>query len=246
MSRGEPVLAAWMALASPLVAEALASLGFHAVVLDMEHGTLGPDAAQDLFPAIERHRAAPLVRLPSADPYLARRLLDAGAAGFLVPVVEDVAAFTAFAAHLAYPPNGRRGVGLSRCNLWGDKFADYLRDFRPLLIPQIETRKGVVAADALAAMPQVDGLFIGPYDLSADFGAAGDFTHPDFGRAMAEVREACVRHGKVAGIHQVAPDPAELRKKVAEGYGFIAYSTDIIAMRTALGRVAEIIEGHEL
>jgi 2-keto-3-deoxy-L-rhamnonate aldolase RhmA len=168
-------------------------------------------------------------------------LLDAGAVGIIVPVVESAESFATFIQHLNYPPAGRRGVGLSRANLWGDTFKEYLDGFAPVIIPQIETVRGVAAAPAIAALPEVDALFLGPYDLSADLGHPGDFTHPQVTEAMAQVRLACASHGKVAGIHQVQPDPAELRARLKEGYGFIAYGTDIIALRTALGRPLSIL-----
>lgn len=232
----------WQGIASPLVSEAMASLGFHWIAIDMEHATIGPDQAQACFVAMERHGCAPLVRLPSADPYLARRLLDAGAQGIIIPVVEDALRFDEFSRHLAYPPHGRRGVGLSRCNLWGDHFQSYLEEFRPLIVPQIETLKGVEQAAAIAALPQVDALFLGPYDLSADMGRPARFDDPAFVAACDRVTQACKAQGKAAGIHVVQPDPEQLRRRLAEGFRFVAYGTDVIALRTALGRPADLLE----
>lgn len=236
---GDVTIGAWLTTSSDEVAEIMASLGFDWLAVDMEHGSAGIDRAAAAFRAAERWGVAPMTRLPSADPYLARRLLDCGAVGVIVPVVEDAQAFAAFAAHLRYPPKGgRRGVGLSRCNAWGDRFQDYLTAFEPLLVPQIETVRGVQAAAAIAALPEVDALFLGPYDLSASLGSAGDFTTTAFQAAVAEVRAACARHGKAAGIHQVSPDPAELQARINEGNRFIAYGTDALALRHALGAVA--------
>lgn len=241
LSTGGVAVGTWHTVASIEVAEALAALGFDWMAIDMEHGSAGVAYAEQAFIAMERHGCAPFVRLPSADPYLARRLLDAGAHGLLVPVVEDAAAFAAFAAHCLYPPEGRRGLALERFNRWGDDFDVYLREFRPVLVPMVETRKGVTAADALAALPMVDALFFGPYDLSADLGHPGDFTTPAFTAALASVKADCLRHGKAAGGHQVAPEPAELKARIAEGFRFVAYGTDMLAMRCALGAVREFV-----
>ncbi|OFX08842.1 MAG: hypothetical protein A2516_08815 [Alphaproteobacteria bacterium RIFOXYD12_FULL_60_8] len=218
----------------------MASCGFHWLAVDLEHSTISLEQAETCFIAAERHGVAPLARLSSADPFMGRRLLDAGALGLLVPVVEDAAAFAAFAQHCFY--TGKRGAGLSRCNGYGDDFDAYYQGFRPLLIPQVETRKGVEAALSLAAMPEVDALFLGPYDLSADLGTPGDFTTPAFRQMAEKVRQACAAHGKALGIHQVKPVAKELKARVAEGYRFIAYSTDIIAMRAALGSPLESLE----
>lgn len=230
-SNGTTTVGGWLTTASPVVAEAMASCGFNWIAVDMEHGPVAETDVPTLFMAIERHGAAPLVRLPSADPYLARRMLDLGAAGLIVPVVESAGAFADFARHCLYPPAGCRGVGLSRANAWGDDFAAYMADFRPVLIPQIETAKGAAAAAAIAALDAVDGLFVGPYDLSADLGAAGDFTTPAFTDALDAVKAACDAAGKARGIHQVVPDRAQLQAKRDEGYRFIAFGTDMIALR---------------
>ncbi len=234
LALGHPCLGAWLTVAHPVLAEAMASLGFHWLAVDMEHGPVAETEVQAVFAACALHGAAPMVRLPAADPHLARRMLDLGAAGLLIPVVEDAAVFAEFAAHCLYPPAGRRGVGLSRANLWGDGFDGYLNGFRPVLAPQIETRAGVAAADVLAALDGVAGLFLGPYDLSASLGRPGDFESSVFRAAAEEVRAACARHGKALGIHQVTPDSEQLRRRIDEGYRFIAYGTDVIALRHAL------------
>lgn len=243
LSQGLPCIGAWATIPSPFVAEAMASCGFHWLAVDLEHSPIDLDAAAAIFLAAERHNVAPMARLPSADPYLARRLLDAGAAGLIVPVVESAEAFAAFSHHTLYPQTGgRRGVGLSRANLWGDNFASYTTDFRPVLVPQIENRAGVAAAFAIAARPEVDALFMGPYDLSADFGTPGQFETPAMNEAMDHVRAACQDSGKALGIHQVAPDYDALRQKLDQGFRFVAFATDMTAMRAALGRPLSLIE----
>jgi 2-dehydro-3-deoxyglucarate aldolase len=180
------------------------------------------------------------VRLPSADAYLARRLLDAGADGLIVPVVEDAESFRQFSRHQLYPPTGRRGVGLARGNLWGDTFEETFNNFRPVLIAQIETAKGAANADAVAALDEIDGLFIGPYDLSADLGVAGKLTDPALTDALSKVKAACEKHGKAYGGHQVDPDPAALKRMIDGGFRFIAYSTDIIAMRSVFAAIRNV------
>ncbi len=224
-----------------MIVEAMASCGFDWVAADMEHGVVSVSDFPALFAAIERRGAAPLVRLPSMDSIVARRALDAGAHGLLVPVVEDPSAFSSFARHCYYPPKGRRGVGLSRATLWTDEFPDYVEQFQPVLVPMIETRKGADAADALAALPETDGLFIGPYDLSADLGQPGNFTSPEILQAISAIKSACGRHKKAFGGHQVAPDIDQLRAKLDDGFGFVAFGTDILAMRHCFAGIKGIL-----
>ncbi len=234
LAAGEACIGAWSSVASIAVAEAMMTCGFDWIAVDFEHGTASVDQAHGVFVAAERHGVTAMARLSSADPILARRLLDAGAEGLIVPVVEDADAFAEFVSHCYYPPQGRRGVGLPRSTRWGDRFDEYFSNFKPVIVPQIETLAGVEAADALARMPEVDALFLGPYDLSADMGRPGDFSNDAFRDAVSRVMAVCIDKGKAPGIHQVKPDISELREQLEKGFRFIAYGTDLIALRHAL------------
>ncbi len=229
----------WLSTASPAVADAMASCRFDWIVVDLEHSPLDETNLANIFMAIENHDVSPLVRLPRADPFLARRSLDLGAAGAIIPTVESIEDFTDFAQHCIYPPAGCRGVGLSRANKWGSEFEDYFENFQPVLIPQIETRKGSDLALDIVSLEMVDGLFIGPYDLSADLGDPGNFESPEFKLTLTAIKEACANKQKVCGIHQVAPDQSALQAKIDKGYQFLAYGTDMIAMRHAFKNLRE-------
>lgn len=241
LAAGEVCLGAWLQSPDTQVAEAMVSCGFDWMAVDLEHGTASLDQVQRAFLAAERHGAAPVARIPAADPIMARRLLDAGAAGLIVSTVEDATAFAEFTRHCLYTPRGRRGVGLSRASLWGGCFAEYHGGFEPVLVAQIETAAGVAAADAVAAMDAVDALFLGPYDLSADLGAAGDFATPAFREAVETVKSACRKHDKAGGFHQVEPDAAALRARLDEGFRFVAFGTDLIAVRYAFRDLKRIL-----
>ena len=125
-------------------------------------------------------------------------------------------------------------------NRWGDDFGPYMNKFQPLLVPQIETRAGVNAAADIAAEKSVDALFLGPYDLSCDLGHPGDFDVPAVMDAIQSVKTACRENGKAVGIHQVEPDAGALQGRIDDGFTFVAYCTDIIAMRGALGGIRSI------
>ena len=231
LQNGETCIGGWLSVSSPQVAEAMASCGFDWIAVDMEHSLHNMADIHLCFAAMERHGCAPMVRLSSADPYLARQMLDAGAQGMIVPVVEDVEEFKSFAAHCYYPPRGRRGVGVSRQMLWGDSFDEYMKNFSPLLIPQIETTSGVAVSDALCKLDCVDGLFLGPYDLSASLGTPGNFKTPEFDAAIEIVKAACLNNHKSPGFHQVAPEMELLNARLEEGYRLVAFGTDMFAMR---------------
>ncbi len=239
LQQGETLIGGWLSIASAHVAEALASCGFDWIAADLEHSPFDETTAAAAFIAIERRHCVPFVRLPSADPYLARRMIDSGARGLIVPTVEKAAAFREFSQHCVYAPEGRRGMALTRANSWGDTFDEYLSNAAPILVPQIETRNGVASAQEIAALPEVDALFLGPYDLSADLGQPGRFDTDEFNTAMQNVKQACLDHGKAPGFHQVPPDDAALSDRIEEGYRFLAFGTDMIAMRHALNGVRQ-------
>lgn len=239
MSTKETILAAWQMLPSPQVTAAMAGLGFDWIVVDMEHSSITTQETEAIFIAAERYGAKPFVRLPAADPYLARRMLDAGAQGLLVPVVEERAEFDSFAEHCFFPPHGRRGLGLTRANQWGGAFDDYLRNFRPTVVAQIETRKGANNIDSILASPYLDGIMIGPYDLSASLGKAGQFDDTEFMALRQHILDTARKAKKITGYHQVAPDLTELNQRRAEGYDFVAYGTDLVAIRHALKGIKE-------
>jgi 2-keto-3-deoxy-L-rhamnonate aldolase RhmA len=228
------IIAAWQQLPSMQSTIAMASMGFDWIVVDIEHSSITTQEAEAIFIAAERHNVKPFVRLPSADPYLARRFLDAGGVGILVPVVESKNAFDDFAKHCFFPPKGRRGLGLVRSNGWGENLKSYFNEFKPILIAQIETKIGAQNIQSILSSEFLDGIMIGPYDLSASLGTPGEFSCSDFKDICNDVTQASRKHNKMVGYHQVEPNLEELRKRIAEGYDFIAYGTDIIALRHSL------------
>ncbi len=239
LAAGELTVGGWSTVGHPQLVEAMASTGtLDWIVVDLEHTGITLDQAATLFLACERHDVAALARLSGHDPLQGRRALDLGAAGLLVPVVESADQFEALARHFVYPPAGRRGACLARINRWGDDFDSYGETFAPILIAQIETPAGVRNAGAIAALDCVDGLFIGPYDLSAALGHPGNFGTAAFLEAEAQVHRAIAPTGKPLGIHVVSPDAAPLRERISQGYRFIAFGTDMICLRESLKRAS--------
>jgi 2-dehydro-3-deoxyglucarate aldolase len=230
----KPILAAWQMLPSPQVTVAMVSLGFDWVVVDLEHTSLTTQEAEAIFIAAEKYGCKPYVRLPSIDPYLARRMLDAGAQGVILPVVEDRKFFDQFASHCFFPPKGKRGLGLVRANLWGEQLKEHFENFQPQIIAQIETRTGAQNIDEIIKSPFLDGVMVGPYDLSASLGKAGQFEDPEFLEYVNHIFQKAKTNNKSIGYHQVQPDLGELKKRCQEGYDFVAYGTDVVALRHAL------------
>lgn len=232
--KNNKILAAWQQLASPQVTVAMASLGFDWVVVDLEHASITLQEAESIFIASERCGAKPFVRLPFADPYLARRLLDAGAVGLIVPVVESKELFDNFSKHCFFPPIGKRGLGLVRANGWGDHLQEYFDKFKPIIIAQIETKLAVDNIYSILSSDFLDGIMIGPYDLSASLGKPRQFYDPTFKELCRLVRKEAKNKKKLVGFHQVEPNQKALELLMQKEYDFIAYGTDIVALKYSL------------
>jgi 2-dehydro-3-deoxyglucarate aldolase len=185
--------------------------------------------AGDLIRTIDLCGVAPLVRLTSNDPNQIKRVMDAGAHGIVVPMVNSPAEAARAVSATHYAPKGTRGVGLARAQGYGVNFQDYLKwqNDGPVVIVQIEHMDAVAHLEEILNVPGVDGFMIGPYDLSCSMGIPGQFENAEFITTMNRIRETGKRLGCPAGLHIVEPDLQRLEQTICEGYTFIAYSVDI-------------------
>lgn len=232
MRRGEPSIGSWMSMAHPSIAEILAMAGYDWVVIETEHTAIDVSEVLRLIIAIEQRGAVPLVRLAWNDPIQAKAVLDSGAAGVLVPMINTRADAELAVQMTKYPPQGIRGVGLARAQGYGEHFDSYVKNANDdsLLIVQIEHKDAVSNIEEILSVPGIDGTFIGPYDLSMSLGIPGQTNHPEVITAKQKVREATLARGLIAGVHFVQPGTAveDCGKAIEEGYRFIALGTDIL------------------
>ena len=232
MRRGEPSIGTWMSMANPSIAEILAMAGYDWVVVETEHTGIDVSEVLRLLIAIEQRGSIPLVRLAWNDPIQAKAVLDSGAAGVLVPMINTREEAELAVKMTKYPPLGYRGVGLARAQGYGENFNEYVEHANDdtLLMVQIEHKDAVANIEEILSVPGIDGTFIGPYDLSMSMGIPGQITHPDLLVAKRKVLDATLAKGLIAGVHFVQPRTAleDCQKAVAEGYRFIALGTDIL------------------
>ena len=222
-------LGSWITLGHPSIAEILASAGYDWLVVDLEHTTISIELAGELIRVIDLCGVAPLVRLTSNHPDQIKRIMDAGAHGIVVPMVNSVEDAARAVAATRYAPQGIRGVGLARAQKYGTGFNDYLQWQKDglVVIVQIEHKDALNHLEAIFSVPGVDGFIIGPFDLSCSMGLPGEFDRPEFKAAMNQILTTGLRMNFPAGLHIVEPDPVRLCQVIAEGYRFIAYSVDI-------------------
>ena len=232
LSKREPSIGTWLSMAHPSIAEILAMAGYDWVVIETEHTAIDVSEVLRLIIAIEQRGSIPLVRLAWIDPIQAKAVLDSGAAGVIVPMVNTKSDAELVVKMTKYPPLGYRGVGLARAQGYGvdfDKYVNHAND-DTLVIVQIVHIDAVNNIDEILSVPGIDGTFIGPYDLSMSLGVPGQLTHPDVIAAKEKVLKATLKHGLTAGIHLVQPSTAVSDCKIAikGGYRFIAIGTDIL------------------
>ena len=189
MRRGEPSIGSWMSMAHPSIAEILALAGYDWIVIETEHTAIDVSEVLRLIIAIEQRGSVPLVRLAWNDPIQAKAVLDSGAAGVLVPMVNTKADAELAVSMTKYPPLGYRGVGLARAQGYGINFDAYVTNANAdtLLLVQIEHREAVENIEQILSVTGIDGVFIGPYDLSLSLGIPGRLNHPDILAAKQKV-----------------------------------------------------------
>lgn len=228
----------WMSLGSPTVAEVVAPAGFDWLVLDTEHAPNElPDIVAQLR-ALEGAHAEPVVRPAWNDTVLIKRFLDSGAQTLLIPFVQNADEARAAVRAMRYPPGGVRGVATApRANRYG-RVKDYVAQVEGelCLLVQVETRAALAALPEIAAVDGVDGVFVGPSDLSADFGHLGNPSHPEVQDAIRAAAQACAKAGKPSGI--LAPVEADARRYIEWGYGFVAVGSDLGCLRGAADALA--------
>lgn len=230
LRKRELTVGSWITIGHTVVAEIMAKAGYDWLTVDMEHSAITLDIAQDLIRIIELCGVVPLVRVGENDPNLIKRVMDAGAHGVIVPMVNSGADAEKAVASVQYPPRGFRGVGLARAQKYGADFEGYKKqnERESIVIVQIEHIKAVENIEGILSVPGVDGFIIGPYDLSGSLGVPGQFDHPEMQNALKRVKEVSEKMNALAGFHVIPPDVEAFQKKVREGYKFIAHSLDIL------------------
>ncbi|MBI3693967.1 MAG: 2,4-dihydroxyhept-2-ene-1,7-dioic acid aldolase [Acidobacteria bacterium] len=223
-------IGSWITLAHPSIAEILARAGFDWLTVDLEHSVITIEQAGDLIRIIELCGVAPLVRLSFNDPVQAKRVMDAGAHGVIVPMVNSRAEAERAVAAVRYPPRGARGVGLARAQGYGAGFEEYRAwlERESVVIVQIEHIQAVEHLDEILRVEGVDGFLVGPYDLSGSLQVPGQFEHPAMLEALAEIRRVASARNAAAGYHVVHPRPDLVIEKIEQGYCFLAYSVDML------------------
>lgn len=225
----------WITIGHPSVVEVMARAGFDWLTVDLEHSVIDLQAAQVLIATIQAQGLVPLVRVTENQSKIIQRMMDAGAAGVIVPMVNSKDDAVRAVAAVRYPPAGQRGVGLARAQGYGLGFEDYAArvNQESVVIAQIEHIEGVSNLEEILSVDGIDGVLVGPYDLSASLGYPGRFDHPDVVEAIERVETVCRARRRALGFHIIQPQRRLLEEKIRKGYTFLAFSLDTLFLGTA-------------
>jgi 4-hydroxy-2-oxoheptanedioate aldolase len=246
LAAGEPSVGTWLSLPSPEAAEYVGTLDFDWLVIDAEHNPIDIRTLAQMFGAIARGGTAPMVRIPWNSAENFKRVLDAGAWGIVVPMVNSREEAERAVEAMRYPPVGARSVGGGRHYLSFDTNAsDYYANANDelLLVLQIEHIQGVENADDILSVPGVDACFIGPNDMAASMGLGLgvplESDNPRLVEAIQHVREACVRNGVAPGVHCSGAEG--VNQRIGEGFQFLALASELryllAGLKDAIGQL---------
>lgn len=256
MQSGRYCLGTFIEIGNMNALEALYNTGLDYIVIDAEHGHFDVETISDLIRAAELNQLTPLVRIGEISRALIQRVLDAGAMGLIVPglkTVEEVRRLVGFAK---FPPLGQRGYCPNRASRWGasdepgltlERSMDTMND-RVLLIPQCETKELLEVIEDVVGIAGVDGVFIGPFDLSISMGLPGQFKDHRFIQAVDAIRRSVKKANKL--LLYFSMDPASTGSLAGQGYDGITLSLDTKVLNTAYqlmvkSAIGSVIAGSE-
>jgi 4-hydroxy-2-oxoheptanedioate aldolase len=239
-NEGKPVINGWLSLASPQVAEFFASAGWDAVTIDQQHGLLDYADLLAMLQAMSAQPAVPLVRVPWNAPGDIMKALDAGAFGIICPMINSRAECEAFVQACRYPPDGYRSFGPARASLVAG--ADYAAEANAevLTLAMVETRDGLENVEEIAATPGLDGIYIGPSDLSLALGGSPSQDSQDPMRLAAfdRIQAACKASGIRVGVH--TNSVAYSKQMIERGFDLVTVGSDLRYLMGARREVAEM------
>lgn len=225
-AEGRRTVNGWLSMPSGFVAEVMAHQGWDSLTIDLQHGLIDYQTAVHMLQAISTTPVVPMARVPWLDPGILMKILDAGAYGVICPMIDSAAEVEQLVRACRYPPRGMRSMGPIRANLYAG--ADYARHANDtvLVLAMIETAEALADLDAILAVEGLDGIYVGPSDLSNALGCP-PVLDPEEQKVVAAIEHVLRRakdRGLAAGIHTATP--AYARRMHALGFDFVSVASD--------------------
>jgi 2-keto-3-deoxy-L-rhamnonate aldolase RhmA len=200
--------------------------------VDVEHSATSFEQIQNIIISAQSSNVPCLPRIATHDNESIKRILDLGADGIIVPNVDTVDQINQIVKWMKYPPLGRRGYGIARAQGYGHNFDKYINNWnkKSILVIQIESIEAVNNIESLVSHNEVDGVMIGPYDISGSLGVPGKLFDPKVKKSCLKVLNACKKYKKSCGIQDSNPSDKSIKGFLKEGYSFIILSSDIFTL----------------
>lgn len=220
----------WIQINHPVVAEILGNCGYDWVATDCEHTDIDVEGFAGIARGLYSRGPEPFARVRENDTLAIRQVLDAGAQGIIVPLIESAEEAKRAVAAAKFPPQGIRGFSFCRGNNYGIDFDRYVMEANQniAVVVMIESKRAIDNIDEIISVDGVDGVFIGPYDLSGSYGIPGKTNDAIVKNGCLKILEACSKAKKSAGIHIVIPNPENIKQALKDGFTFIAVGADIV------------------
>lgn len=250
--QGSKSVGTFFELGSSSVVQCLALGGFDYVIIDHEHGPHNPNVTAEYVRAARLHGTVPFVRVQGSNRSDIMKPLDVGAMGLIIPAVKTVEEVRKIVEYGKYRPLGERGLaGASGSDFWMAECAEmglpnYMQHVNEevMLIPQCETMECLENLEEIASVPGVDGIFVGPMDLSSAMGIPGQMDHPKFKEALSRIQKVCAEHGKFTIIFAGSVEAA--KEGFALGYDSITFGMDAMTLVSACRNAVGAIKGSSV
>jgi 2-keto-3-deoxy-L-rhamnonate aldolase RhmA len=244
LNKRERLFAGWVSYAHPSITETFAGAGFDFIAIDMEHSTISLEQAQRIIAAAQSEGSLCLPRPVSHSNDWTKPLLDSGADGMLYPMVQTKEEVHALIEINKYPYVGKRSFGVNRAQNYGFTFDEYVKNWNTTssLILQIESITAVENINDLLSFPEVDGVMIGPYDMSGSLGVPGQTTHPLVLEASKKVILACEKYGKSCGSQIADVTEDAIKKHFDQGYTYCILGSDLFVLWKWAENMKKMIE----
>ncbi len=244
LQKRQQVFGAWTSFGHPGITEIFARSGVDFIGIDIEHSTISQEQCQRIIASAQAAGVCCLPRIASHNKEMARRLLDSGADGIIVPMVESAAEVNAIVDWVKYPPVGKRGFGVGRAQGYGFDFDTYAKTWNDssIIIAQIESIGAVEQIEAILDNSYLDGVMVGPYDISGSLKIPGQIDHPLVVAAGQRVVAAAKKMGKACGNQLIEPDDARIKEAIERQYSFTILASDVFILWKWSARMQALIK----
>jgi 2-dehydro-3-deoxyglucarate aldolase len=239
------IFGSWVSFAHPSITEIFAAHKFDFLAIDLEHGTINLEQAQRIIAASQYFNVPCLPRPVSHSNDWIKPLLESGSDGLIAPMVNTESELLGLLDDVKYPPTGKRSFGVNRAQGYGSNFDQYVKAWNDcsVLIAQIESKSAVDRIEKIIAHPDLDGIMIGPYDLSGSLGVPGEKFHPLVKEAESKVIKACAERGISCGTQISDFNRDSVNDALSMGYTFIIASSDLFVLDSWANSAEKVMQG---